>query len=233
MVFEERLRPDAVETVGVPAGPGIALKVFSGDSPVTVAAVAARAGIAEGAAATEGKRRSRRTPSSSATWWPRAGVRRLTPEHKRDMVEALTASGRYVAMVGDGVNDVPAMKASRLAIALGSGSQLAKSVADGVLVTDRFGAIPRAIGEGRQIIRNVQRVAKLFVTKSVFAAFVILTFGLTTAGFPLLPRHLSLAGVFTVGIPGFALALSRDTAPPDSGAVPAIGGDGSRSRRAS
>jgi cation-transporting P-type ATPase E len=108
------------------------------------------------------------------------------------------------------------MKASRLAVALGSGSQLAKSVADGVLVTDRFAAIPEAIGEGRQIIRNVQRVAKLFVTKSVFAAFVIITFGLTTAGFPLLPRHLSLAGVFTVGIPGFALALSRDTAPPDT-----------------
>jgi cation-transporting P-type ATPase E len=83
-------------------------------------------------------------------------------------------------------------------------------------VTDRFGAIPEAIVEGRQIIRNVQRVAKLFVTKSVFAATVIVTFGLTTANFPLLPRHLSLAGVFTVGIPGFALALSRDTAPPDT-----------------
>ena len=141
---------------------------------------------------------------------------RLTPENKRAMIEALTAGGAYVAMIGDGVNDVPAMKASRLAISLGSGSQLAKSVADGVLVSDAFSAIPRAIGEGRQIIRNVQRVAKLFVTKSVFAAFVIITFGLTTAGFPLLPRHLSLAGAFTVGIPGFALALSRDSAPPDS-----------------
>ena len=110
-------------------------------------------------------------------------------------------------MIGDGVNDVPAMKGARLAVALGSGTQLAKSVADSVLVTDRFGAIPDAVGEGRKIINNVQRVAKLFVTKSVFAAFVIATFGLWTAEFPLLPRHLSLAATFTVGVPGFLLAL--------------------------
>ena len=76
-----------------------------------------------------------------------------------------------------------------------------------MLVTDRFGAIPDAVGEGRKIINNVQRVAKLFVTKSVFAAFVIATFGLWTAEFPLLPRHLSLAATFTVGVPGFVLAL--------------------------
>ncbi len=216
VVFEERLRSDAVETVEFLKARGIALKVFSGDSPVTVAAVAARAGIAEGAAATEGSALPTDARELGEVVAAGSVFGRLTPQNKRDMVEALTARGAYVAMVGDGVNDVPAMKASRLAIALGSGSQLAKSVADGVLVTDRFGAIPRAIGEGRQIIRNVQRVAKLFVTKSVFAAFVILTFGLTTADFPLLPRHLSLAGIFTVGIPGFALALSRDTAPPDT-----------------
>ena len=85
---------------------------------------------------------------------------RLTPEHKRALVEALDGAGAYVAMIGDGVNDVPAMKGARLAVALGSGSQLAKSVADSVLVTDRFGAIPDAVGEGRRIIGNVQRVAQ-------------------------------------------------------------------------
>ena len=135
------------------------------------------------------------------------GVRAAHPDHKRALIAALTGHGAYVAMIGDGVNDVPAMKGARLAVALGSGTQLAKSVADSVLVTDRFGAIPDAVGEGRKIINNVQRVAKLFVTKSVFAAFVIATFGLWTAEFPLLPRHLSLAATFTVGVPGFLLAL--------------------------
>ena len=216
VVLEERLRPEAADTVAFLKQQGVTLKVFSGDSPVTVAAVAARAGIEAPGGAIAGADLPDDPAELAAVVSSHSVFGRLTPEHKRVMVEALTAQGAYVAMIGDGVNDVPAMKSARLAIALGGGSQLAKSVADAVLVTDWFGAIPRAIGEGRQIIRNVQRVAKLFVTKSVFAAFVIITFGLTTAGFPLLPRHLSLAGVFTVGIPGFALALSRDTAPPDS-----------------
>ena len=142
---------------------------------------------------------------------------RLSPQQKRMLVEALSGSGRYVAMIGDGVNDVPAMKGSRLAIALGSGAQMAKSVADSVLVTDSFAAVPAAIGEGRQIILNIQRVARLFVTKTVFAACVILAFGLTTAGFPLLPRHLTLAATVTVGIPGFVIALIPSTERPDPG----------------
>jgi magnesium-transporting ATPase (P-type) len=94
---------------------------------------------------------------------------------------------------------------------------MAKSVADSVLVTDSFAAVPAAIGEGRQIIQNIQRVAKLFVTKSVFAACVILAFGLTTAGFPLLPRHLTLAATVTVGIPGFVIALIPSNERPESG----------------
>ena len=138
----------------------------------------------------------------------RAIFARLSPRDKQRLIDALAADGAYTAMMGDGVNDVPAMKRARLAVALGSGSQLAKSVADAVLIDGRFGAIPDAIAEGRRIIANVQRVAKLFVTKSVFAAVVIATFGLLTSDFPLLPRHLSLAAVFTVGIPGFLLALA-------------------------
>jgi magnesium-transporting ATPase (P-type) len=143
---------------------------------------------------------------------------RLSPQQKRMLIEALAGAGLYVAMIGDGVNDVPAMKGSRLAIALGSGAQMAKSVADSVLVTDSFAAVPAAIGEGRQIILNIQRVAKLFATKTVFAAFVILAFGLTTAGFPLLPRHLTLAATVTVGIPGFVIALIPSEERPDQSA---------------
>jgi cation-transporting P-type ATPase E len=208
VVLEERMRPDAADTVEFLRRQGVAVKVLSGDAPATVAAVAERAGIPAGPGPVAG---SRELPDDraelAALAEERAVFGRLTPEDKRRLVEALTASGRIVAMIGDGVNDVPAMKASRLAIAFGAGSQLAKSVSDAVLVNDEFAVLPGAVGQGRRIIANVQRVARLFVTKSVFAACVIATFGLVTATFPLLPRHLSLAAVFTVGVPGFIFAL--------------------------
>jgi magnesium-transporting ATPase (P-type) len=217
VVLEERLRSDARDTLAYFEQRAVSLKVMSGDSPTTVAAIAEAAGVGAGAKVWDG----RDLPSDPVDLARAARngtvFARLTPDQKRALIDALNESGAYVAMIGDGVNDVPAMKSARLAVALGSGSQLAKSVADAVLVTDRFGAIPEAIGEGRKIIRNVQRVAKLFVTKSVFAAFVIVTFGITTAAFPLLPRHLTLAATFTVGIPGFVLALAPGEAPPEQG----------------
>ena len=101
----------------------------------------------------------------------------VVPAHSlRQIAEALRDSGRYVAMVGDGVNDVPALKAARLAIAQGTGTQMARTVADVVLVRGEFAAVPAMVAEGRKILRNVQRVAKLFVTKSAFAAFLVLIY---------------------------------------------------------
>jgi magnesium-transporting ATPase (P-type) len=123
-------------------------------------------------------------------------------------VDALAHAGRYVAMLGDGVNDVPALKEARLAIAQGSGTQMARSVADLVLVRNDFGVVPGMVAEGRQILRNIQRVAQLFVTKSVFAAVVGLAVALPTATFPLLPRQFTIASTVTIGIPAFVLALA-------------------------
>jgi magnesium-transporting ATPase (P-type) len=116
-------------------------------------------------------------------------------------------------MIGDGVNDVPALKASSLSISQGSGTQMAKAVADIVLVNGDFAAVPGMIAEGRQVLRNIQRVTKLFVSKSVFAAFLIVAIGITPADYPLLPRHLTIVGTITVGIPAFFLALAPSDGP--------------------
>ncbi len=216
IALEEHVRPEAETTIAFLREQGVRVKVMSGDSPTTVAAVAARAGIPVEGPAVDGAQLPEPGPELTAIATGSTVFARLSPQHKRMLIEALTGAGQYVAMIGDGVNDVPAMKGSRLAIALGSGAQMAKSVADSVLVTDDFAAVPAAIGEGRQIILNIQRVARLFATKTVFAASVILAFGLTTAGFPLLPRHLTLAATVTVGIPGFVIALIPSAERPDS-----------------
>ena len=180
--------------------------MISGDRPETVAAIARDAGILgpfyPETELPEDDAELRRVVGSYSVFG------RVSPDGKRRIVQALTAEGRYVAMVGDGVNDVPALKAARLAIAQGAGTQMARSVSDIVLVSGNFGAVPAMVEEGRKILRNVQRVAKLFVTKSAFAVFVILSIGLTPTAYPLLPRQLTLAATVTIGVPGFFLALA-------------------------
>jgi magnesium-transporting ATPase (P-type) len=214
VVLAEQLRKDAGATVAFFRRQGVELKVISGDAPDTVAAIATDAGM-DSSSALDGRELPDDDDELRRLALATGVVGRISPEGKKRVVEALTASGRYVAMVGDGVNDVPALKAARLAIAQGSGAQIAKSVADLVLVRGEFSAVPSMVDEGRRILRNLQRVAKLFVTKSAFAAFLILSIGLTPLAYPLLPRHLTLAASLTVGIPGFFLALA-----PSSGRLP-------------
>ena len=217
VVLAERLRPDARETVAFFRAQGIELKVISGDAPDTVAAIAADAGIPAGPPL-DGRELPADDDELERLARDASVVGRISPEGKKRLVEALKRSGRYVAMVGDGVNDVPALKAARLAVAQGGGAQIAKSVADLVLVRGDFSAVPSMVEEGRKILRNLQRVAKLFVTKSAFAAFLILSVGLTPIAYPLLPRHLSLAATLAVGIPAFFLALA-----PSAGRLPRSG----------
>jgi cation-transporting P-type ATPase E len=207
VVLGERLRADARATVEFLLSQGIRLAVISGDRPETVAAVAADAGI-EGGPPVDGRDLPRDQAALRRLIEERPVVGRISPEDKQRVVEALAAGGRYVAMIGDGVNDVPALKAARLAIAQGNGSQMARAVSDLVLVRGDFASIPHLVGEGRKVLRNLQRVAKLFVAKSAFAMFLVLSIGLTPQAYPLLPRHLTLAAALTIGIPAFFLALS-------------------------
>ena len=212
VVLAEELRPNIRETIAFLKEQGIELKVLSGDSLQTVAAIAKDVGIELGAVGT-----GEEIPQTSAERrqfaLDTAAVGRISPDGKQALVAALREEGRYVAMVGDGVNDVPAMKSSRLAIALGSGTQMARTVADLVLVSGDFAVVPSLIAEGRRALRNLQRVSKLYVTKSAFAAFLILTIGTSSEAYPLLPRQMTLAAALTIGIPTFFLALAPSSGP--------------------
>jgi cation-transporting ATPase E len=211
-VLAEELRPQARETVAYLRGEELALLVLSGDDPATVAAIAGDVGLPPGEAL-DG-RTLPEEPAELLRAIDRAVVvGRIAPDGKRRVVEALRDAGRYVAMVGDGVNDVPALKASRVAIAQGGGSQMARTVADLVLVQGSFDAVPHLISEGRQILRNMQRVSKIYATKGVFGALVVTTLGLAPLPYPFLPRHLSLASFFVTGVPPFFLALASSSGP--------------------
>jgi magnesium-transporting ATPase (P-type) len=213
VVLAEQLRPSARETVAYLLEEGVELKVLSGDAAETVASIAADAGIPQPGPPLDGRELPEESESLREAALSSAVIGRISPEGKRRVVEVLRDAGKYVVMVGDGVNDVPALKAARLGIAQASGSQMAKSVADLVLVSGDFAAVPPMVNEGRTILRNLQRVSKLFVTKSAFAAFLILTIGLTPTSYPFLPRHLSLAAAIAVGTPAFFLALAPSSGP--------------------
>ena len=212
IVLAEELRPNVKDTIAFLRAEGVEVKVLSGDAPQTVAAIARDvgipvAGVHEGSEIPDDPQ-ARRAFALGATV-----VGRISPEGKQAIVEALGQEGRYVAMVGDGVNDVPALKSSRLAIAQGSGTQMARSVSDLVLISGDFASVPLLMAEGRRALRNLQRVTKLYVTKSAFAAFLILTIGTSSDAYPLLPRHLTLAASLTIGVPTFFLALAPSSGP--------------------
>jgi magnesium-transporting ATPase (P-type) len=213
VILAERLRPDARETVAFFQMQGVELKILSGDRAETVESIAEDVGLRSDAGARDASDLPDDPDDLRKLALETTVFGRISPAGKRRVVEALRDAGRYVAMVGDGVNDVPALKAARLAIAQGSGTQMAKSVADVVLVRGDFSSVPAMVAEGRQVLRNLQRVAKLFLTKSAFATFLILSIGLTPTAYPLLPRHLTLIASLTIGIPAFFLALAASSGP--------------------
>ena len=210
--LEDTVRPDASEILGFFNAQGVDLRVISGDNIATVAAVATRAGVL----GTDRVLDARTLPDDRdelAAVLPEVMentvvLGRVTPHQKRAMVHALQRSGRTVAMTGDGVNDVLALKDADMGIAMGSGSPASRSAADLVLLDNRFATLPTVLAQGRKVISNIERVANLFVTKAVYAVLITAIIGLMSVPFPLLPRQLTLIGTFSIGVPGFFLALA-------------------------
>jgi cation-transporting ATPase E len=205
----EAVRPDAAETLAYFASQGVAVKVISGDNPVTVAAVARQVGLDVVEAVDA--RLLPEDPDELAQLVDGVTVfGRVTPGRKRALVQALQSRGHTVAMTGDGVNDVLALKEADIGIAMGNGAQATKAVAQLVLLDSQFRHLPKVLAEGRRLIANVERVAALFVTKNVMTGVAMLATALIGFTFPFLPRHLTMVSVLTIGIPAAVLALGAN-----------------------
>jgi len=222
VVLSDRVRPDAAETLRYFDEQGVAVKVLSGDSPVTVGTIAAEVGIAGADAAVDARHlpedQSALTDLVEAT----TVFGRVTPRDKQAMVNALKSRGHVVAMTGDGVNDVLALKDADLGVAMGSGSPASKSVAQLVLLDGRFSSLPGVVAEGRRVLGNIERTSNLFLTKTVYAMVLALATGVLAFPFPFLPRHLTLVGSLTIGIPGFFIALMPSARRARAGMVPRV-----------
>ncbi|MEV0773298.1 cation-translocating P-type ATPase [Nocardia salmonicida] len=218
VVLEQKVRPDAKETLEYFASQQVSIKVISGDNAVSVGAVASSLDLPGGDHAVD----ARTLPDDPAALADildhETTFGRVRPDQKRAMVGALQSRGHTVAMTGDGVNDVLALKDADIGVAMGAGSPATRAVAQIVLLDNKFATLPYVVGEGRRVIGNIERVSNLFLTKTVYSvllAFLVgiagvgsQIFGYDPIGYPFLPRHVTIAAWFTIGIPAFVLSLA-------------------------
>ena len=209
VVLAEELRSDAADTMRYFAEQGVTVKIISGDNPATVSAVARQLGIAGADDLLDLRDVDLAGDASSVEDQVNATTvfGRVQPQQKRQLVEILQRQGHTVAMTGDGVNDIPALKQADVAIAQNTATAATKAVSQLVLLDGRFDRMPGVVAEGRRVITNMERVSALFVTKTVYAVTFAIVIGIWGAAFPFLPRHLSLVSETTIGIPAFALSF--------------------------
>jgi cation-transporting ATPase E len=208
VVFEEQVRADATETLAYFAQQGVTLKVISGDNPRTVGAVAARVGMPHADDPFDARQLPEDLDELGGTLEGHSVFGRVTPHQKQDMVKALQSRGHTVAMTGDGVNDALALKLADIGVAMGSGAPATRAVAQLVLLDGRFSTMPGVVAEGRRVTANIERVANLFVTKTVWATLLAIAVGVALWPYPFLPRHLTIIDTLTIGVPSFFLALA-------------------------
>lgn len=216
IVLRQKLRPDVAETLAYFEHEGVDVKIISGDNPGSVAAVAKEA-TGEQLSSIDAREIAPEDMEHAVLDSEVFG--RVKPEQKQAMVEALHTHGRTVAMTGDGVNDVLALKKADIGVAMGSGSAATRSVAQLVLLNDRFSSMPHVIAEGRRVIGNIERVANLFLTKTVYSVVLAMVVAVAGVTFPFQPIHVTITGWFTIGIPAFILSLAPNTERPRDGFV--------------
>ncbi|MGA8787364.1 MAG: HAD-IC family P-type ATPase, partial [Paenarthrobacter sp.] len=206
LTFKENIRPDAAETLTYFAAQDVDVRIISGDNPQTVAAIAREVGLD----APHGFD-ARQLPDDDQELLEiinnHVVFGRVTPDQKKRIVVVLKSAGRTVAMTGDGVNDALAIKEADIGVAMNSGAAATKAVARLVLLDGKFSHLPSVVAEGRQVIANIERVSMLFLTKTAYATFLAIAFGILLLPFPFLPRQLSVTDGLTIGIPAFFLAL--------------------------
>jgi cation-transporting P-type ATPase E len=222
VILTDRVRETASTTLAYFARQGVNVKVISGDHPQTVAAVARRVGLPGTDAPFDAKALPEGGRELADALETHAIFGRVTPQQKRAMVEALQSRGHVVAMTGDGVNDVLALKDADIGVAMGSGSSATRAVAQLVLLDSTFDALPSVVGEGRRVLGNIERTSNLYVTKTVYAMLIALGVGVVGLEFPFLPRQLTLIGALTIGIPSFFLALAPNEERARPGFLPRV-----------
>jgi cation-transporting P-type ATPase E len=207
VALSDELRHDAARTLAEFAAVGVQLRLLSGDNPHTVRALALQAGMSSDARLVSGVELDKLDADHiSEVVASNTIFGRLTPAQKETLVKALRARGHYVAMIGDGVNDVLALKAADLAIAMRSGTASARAVADMVLLQDNFGALPFALREGQRIRGGMHAILKLFLTRVLHMALLVAMLAVVDIGFPFAPKQNALVTLLTVGLPTLALA---------------------------
>ena len=206
ILLTDEIRPEAPDTLKFFEKEGVTIKVISGDDAVTVSAIARRAGVKDAERYVDASTlKTDRDVTEAASRYAVFG--RVTPQQKRILVRALKAQGHTVAMTGDGVNDIPALKEADCSVAMASGSDAARQVASLVLLDCNFASMPEVVMEGRRVIGNIRRSASLFLTKTVFSFLLLLLSLITGAGYPFVPIQLTLFSTASVGMPSFLLAL--------------------------
>ena len=210
VTFTENIRDDAQHTLEYFRNQGVTVYLISGDNPRTVATIARAAGVDVTEAID-----ARSLPTDIEALADVLEIHRVfgraTPEQKRTMMAALQSRGHVVAMVGDGVNDALALKHADLGIAMGTGAPATRAVSNLVLLDSRLSSLPGVVDEGRKVIANIERLSRLFLTKTVWAMMLAAVFGLLFMSFPFEPRQLSAIDFFTIGIPAFLIALQPNS----------------------